>query len=279
MTVNSTQPGDTMSDQEIGLITDYLFNDLSRDDARQVETRLLSDSAFLDKAMPLIWIFGMKGELHQELVSFARTQPQLARPWYERRWRGWQIFPSRRSIAQMVAALVVCLGGSGVVVHAREASTVPDVTALLPGTAAPALDSATYETALGETKTFLLPDSSRVELRSHSRFTYDSGKWVDDVRLVGEAAFAVSPHSATLRVRTAEGDVFLRAGFYAVRTRPARAAVFVTVGSGHAALWGFTPLAWRFPSSGEFGWLHNGEPDVFFHGNDQFPTLFHKSDK
>ena len=63
-------------DPEIGLITHWLFDELPEAEARAVETRLIEDDAFLEKASPLILLFGIEGPVQDEFKRALLDMPK-----------------------------------------------------------------------------------------------------------------------------------------------------------------------------------------------------------
>jgi hypothetical protein len=302
-TIDSVEDADMGSiDPDIALLGDYLARDLSDEQVDALEQRLTTDPAFCEKAEPLFLLFGEGPDFRAMLARYqvelrgteasaaplisaalpinaaapttapvATTEASRVRAAREPlRWHGWQVFPSRRSLWQMAAVLLI-FGGVGVYKTASiipvPASGLRDVLRVMAEPWAPpfAANAAEVRTQHGETKTITLPDSSVVELRSNSRLTWElSDRRAFGVRasLVGEAAIEVNPHERGLEITSTIGAVLLAPGSYAVRADMARDAMLVTVVKGHALLLGGTPSTVWLLSAGKFGWIHNRQPQA-----------------
>jgi hypothetical protein len=256
-------------DPDIALLGDYLARELTDDQVAALEQRLATDDAFYEKAEPLLLLIGDGVQLRAMLAHhFPKSRVRAARE--PLRWHGWQVFPSRRSLYQMAAVLLI-FGGVGVY---KTASIIPvfasglrDVLRVMAEPWAPPFgaNAAEVRTRHGETKTITLPDSSVVELRSNSRLTWElSTRRALGVRanLIGEAAIEVSPNERGLEITSTIGAVLLTPGSYAVRADMARDAILVTVVKGHALLLGGTPLSSWLLGAGKFGWIHNHQPQA-----------------
>jgi hypothetical protein len=268
-------------DPDIALLGDYLARALTPEQAEALEARLGTDAAFYEKAEPLLMLWGEGLDFRDVWARYEREHGETAIAMPERapriparreplRWHGWQVFPSRRSLLQIAAVLVLCVGGARVYYAAHMASMLPGVEGIdeLLSTASAPVDPASVtevRTNRGQMLTFVLPDSSGVELRSNSRFGYgEVARIAYGMRatLIGEAAIEVSPRKRAMLVVTPVGTVFLMPGSYAIRTDFARGAILVTVGRGRALLLGGAPTDLRLLGAGQFGWMRDGMPEI-----------------
>jgi hypothetical protein len=278
-------------DPDIALIGDYLARALTPEQAAALEARLGTDAAFYDKAEPLLLLFGKGLDFREVWASYEREHgtldismpdvpPRITAKREPMRWHGWQVFPGRRSLLQIAAVLALWLGGTRVYNATHRASVLPGIDSIdeLLSSASTPVDPASVtevRTPRGQILTFVLPDSSAVELRSNSRFGYgEVARIAYGMRatLIGEAAIEVSPRKRAMLVVTPVGTVFLMPGSYAIRTDFARGAIMVTVGRGHALLLGGAPTDVRLFGAGEFGWMREGMPEITTSGS-QFPKL------
>jgi len=278
-------------DPDIALLGDYLARALTPEQSEALEARLAADAAFYEKAEPLLELWGSGLDFREVLERYQREHgaidvaksepvPRTTIIREPKRWRGWRLYPGRRSLLQLAAVIVLVVGGAREydAKHkaALQAEIAPDIAAFLLAAEVPIEPGALTEfrTNHGQTLTFTLADSSVVELRSNSRLSYGAVKRVAfGVRatLVGEAAIVVSARERAMLVETPAGRVLLTPGAYAIRTELARGAVLVTAARGHAMLLGATATAVRLIGAGQFGWIHEGEPQIT--SGYQYPPL------
>ena len=227
---------ETGRERDLAELADLVTDELTPDQAKRVRERIEHDDGFQRLAAPVLaaWVLGHEKSPTSDEDAQAALETRMAA--IDRaRVEGASVERGRR---RWVGGVLVGLA-SATLFYVTLANVPPGRRLLARVVGVPADFDIT--TAVGEERSFLLRDGSRVTMESNSRLSYRASFLEPDqlVTLAGEATFDVAPQHFG-RFRVAAGRIFAQVvgTRFTVRAYPGEAVASVTVARGRVKVAG-----------------------------------------